>query len=52
MKEKQQIIEPKTQSEVVFFLLCNAARLDDENFMALMEKLEQWKAEKELQANR
>jgi hypothetical protein len=37
------MIEPKIQSETVFFLLCNISRLDDEHFDALMDKLEQWK---------
>jgi hypothetical protein len=36
------MLEPKTQSEVIFFLLCNISRLDDEHFSALMDKLEQW----------
>ena len=34
--------EPQTQSEAVFFLLCNISRLNDEHFAALMDKLEQW----------
>lgn len=34
---------PKTQAEVVFFLLSNASRLDNEHFNSLMEKLEEWK---------
>lgn len=36
------MLEPKTQSEVIFFLLCNISKLDDEHFAALMDKLEQW----------
>jgi hypothetical protein len=36
------MIEPKTQSELIFFLLCNISKLDDEHFAALMDKLEQW----------
>lgn len=36
------MIEPQTQSEAVFFLLCNISRLNDEHFAALMDKLEQW----------
>jgi hypothetical protein len=36
------MIEPKTQSEVIFFLLCNISKLDDEHFTELMDKLEQW----------
>jgi hypothetical protein len=35
--------EPETQSEAVQFLLANAARLDDDHFFSLMDKLDQWK---------
>lgn len=34
---------PENQSELVYFLLSNISRLDDEHFEALMDKLEQWK---------
>jgi hypothetical protein len=36
------MLEPKTQSEVIFFLLCNISKLDDEHFTKLMDKLGQW----------
>jgi hypothetical protein len=36
------MLEPKTQSEVIFFLLCNISKLDDEHFTELMDKLGQW----------